>query len=120
MFEDLKDHYTIDEARDAINKLLAGYGDTVRITFRKTDAEITDSFLVRDTATRHTVCEIIARAGVTGRTYEDLSAEWQVHNVSYRLGYKPDSARDVSLDYAEDPRRSVRLATKIFDALNIE
>lgn len=120
MFEDLKESYTLEEAKAAIDGMLAKYGDTVRITFRKKDAEIIDSYLVKDMDVRHTVCEIIARTGVTKRTYEDLSAEWQVHNVSYHVGYKPDHAKDVALDYAEDPRKSVRMATKIFDKLGIE
>ncbi len=120
MFEDLKEHYTAEEAKEAIDRILSPYGDTVRITFREKDAEIIDSYLVKDQNTRHTVCEIMARTGLTKRTYEDLSAEWQVHNVSYRVGYKPDHAKDVSLDYTEDPRKAVRLATKIFDTLHIE
>ena len=120
MFEELKDSYTLNEAKQTIDGMLKMYGDTVRITFREKDAEIIDSYLVNDMSVRHAVCEIIARTGVTQRTYEDLSAEWQVHNVSYQVGYKPDHAKDVSLDYAEDPRRSVRLATKVFDKLGIE
>jgi len=120
MFEQLKAHYTVAEATAVINDMLANYGDTVRITFRETDAEIVDSYLVDDVSVRHTVCEIIARTGVTKRSYEDLSAEWRVHNVSFDAGVMTDHAKDVSLDYDRDPRRPVRLATKVFDLLDME
>lgn len=86
MFENLKDSYTLKEAQETIDAILAQYGDSVRIQFRETDAEIIDSYLVDDMEVRHTVCKIISRTGVTQRSYEDLPAEWQVHNVSYRLG----------------------------------
>lgn len=120
MFENLKDSYTLEEAKQTIDGMLSQFGDTVQITFREKDAEIIDSYRVNDMDVRHTVCEIIARTGVTKRSYEDLSAEWQVHTVSYRVGYKPVNAKDVSLDYEGDPRSSVRLATKLFDKLGIE
>ena len=69
---------------------------------------------------RHKVCEIIARTGLTERTYENLSAEWQVHNVAYKVGIGKASAKDVSLDYAKDPRATVRLSSDLFDKLDIE
>lgn len=120
LFEGLKEHYSLEEAGEAIDGLLARYGESCRISFRGTDAEIIDSYLVDDVRVRHTVCEIIARTGVTKRTYEDLSAEWQLHNLSYRAGIRRESAKDVSLDYDRDPRAAVRLATGIFDMLDIE
>lgn len=120
MFEDLKETYPMEEAKQVIDEMLRPYGDTVRITFREKDAEIIDSYLVRDAAVRRTVCEIIARTGLTERTYADLSAEWQVHNVSYRARYRKKHAKDVSLDYHGDKRRSVRAATRIFNRLNLE
>lgn len=119
-FEDLRERYSPEEAKAAIDGILAVYGETCRITFRKYDAEITDSYLVNDVSVRHRVCEIIARTGLTKRNYEDLSAEWQVHNVSYKAGFMKDHAKDVALDYGKDPRASVRLATGIFDKLDIE
>lgn len=120
LFAPLSPRYSTAEAKAAIDALLAPYGETCRISFRQNDAEITDSYLVDDMDVRHTVCEIIARTGVTKRTYENLAAEWQVHNVAYQLGIGRSAARDVSLDYAKDPRSTVRLASDLFDKLDIE
>lgn len=120
LFRNLKERYTKEEAKQVIDGLLSKYGDTVRIAFRETDAEIVDSYLVDSMDDRHLVCEIIARTGVTKRTYEDLSAEWRFHNVSYKAGIKKDSAKDVSLDYGKDPRAAVRIATDVFNKLDLE
>lgn len=108
------------EAKAQIDALLKKYGETCRIEFRKTDAEITDSYLVSSMEDRHAVCKLIAATGITDRTYEDLSAEWEVHNAAYAVHVARASAKDVSLDYDGDPRFTVRLATKIFDILDIE
>lgn len=120
MPEELKELYTVEEAKEKINEILRKYGKTVCISFREKEAEIIDSYLVKDAAIRRIVCEIIARTGLTNRSCDDLSAEWQVHNVSFRVGYKKDHAKDVSLDYDEDPRKSVRGMTKVFNRLNIK
>lgn len=120
LFRNLKQSYTREEAKALIDSLLEKYGGSCAITFRSTDAEIVDSYLVKDIDTRHLICEIVARTGVTKRSYEDLSAEWQVHNASYHAGIMRDHAKDVSLDYDKDPRAAVRLATAVFDKLDIE
>lgn len=116
----LRKSYSPAEAKEAIDRLLAKYGENCRIDFRKSDAEIIDSYRVRDIRVRRAVCEILARTGLTKRSGEDMSAEWRVHNVCYRLGIRREKAKDVSLDYDRDPRRSVRLAGRIFDKLNVE
>ena len=108
------------EAKKQIDEILKRYGESCTIEFRKTDAEITDSFLVTSKLDRHLICEIISRTGLTGRDYEDLSAEWEFHNAAYNANIERGSAKDVSLDYGRDPRRLVRWATKIFDLFNIE
>ena len=94
--------------------------NTLTSVFRETDAEIKDSFLVDSKLDRHMSCEIISRTGLTRRSYEDLSAEWEFHNAAFSANIERGSARDVSLDYGKDPRRIVRWATKIFDFFNIE
>lgn len=120
LFRNLQETYTQEEAKAAIDSILEKYGETVRISFRKKDAEIVDSYLVNSQDDRHTICEIIHRTGVTQRDYEDLSAEWMVHNAAYKAHVGRQHAKDVSLDYDKDPRRMVRAATGIFDKLDIE
>lgn len=120
LFRALPEKLELDKAKKMIDEILAGYSETCVIEFRETDAEIIDSYLVDSQDDRHLICEIIARTGITQRDCEDLAAEWRVHNVSYAAGVARKSAKDVSLDYAKDPRVSVRLATAIFDKLDME
>lgn len=118
--EGLKEKYTLEEAKEEIDSMLRKYGETCRIDFRKKDAEIADSYLVRSMADRRRICAVIARTGITGRNKNELSAEWRVHNVSYRVGFMKSHSKDVSLDYERDPRGAVRLATWIFKKLHLE
>lgn len=120
LFFHLKDRYTPAEAKARIDALLEPYGESCKIEFRRKDAEIIDSYRVKSKAIRHLVCEIIRRTGLTGRSYENMAAEWMVHTASYEAGVSKAHAKDVSLDYEEDPRLSVKWATRVFDLLDIE
>lgn len=79
--------------------------------------EIVDSYLVTNRKDRLVICEIIARSGATKRSAANLSAEWVVHNLSYRLHILRWAAKDVALDYVRDERFPVRWATWIFEFL---
>ena len=120
LFSHLKPRYTVAEAKVRIDALLEPYGENCRVVFYETYAEILDSYKVSSQKVRHLVCELIRRTGLTERSYENLAAEWMVHNAAYDAGVFRGHARDVALDYTEDPRTSVKLATKLFDALDIE
>jgi hypothetical protein len=120
VFRTLPERLSPSEAKERIDEILRRYGETCSVEFREYDAEIIDSYLVDSQADRHLVCEIISRTGLTDRTYENLAAEWEVHNAAYRLNVARSDAKDVSLDYRGDPRKSVRLATALFDKLDLE
>lgn len=120
IFKELKERYAPEEAKELIDGMLSRFRQTCKIDFRKKDAEIVDSYLVKDINVRRIICEIIARTGMTKRSHEELSAEWRVHNVSYRLGFMKRHSKDVSLDYSGDPRGVVRLANKIFRKFHME
>ena len=120
IFRFLPERLSPEEAKRQIDDILRRYGESCSIIFRETDAEIKDSFLVDSKLDRHLICEIISRTGLTRRSYEDLSAEWEFHNAAFNANIERGSARDVSLDYGRDPRWIVRWATKIFDIFNIE
>ena len=120
LFHNLKPSYSLEEAKSEIDVIVKRFSESCKITFHKTNAEITDSYKVTEKNTRLIVCEIIARSGVTKRSCEDLSAEWQVHNVAYAAGIGKDHAKDVNLDYDGDPRLAVQAATKIFETLKLE
>lgn len=120
VFRFLPERLSAKEAKRQIDDILKRYGETCEIEFRETDADIKDSYLVTSKLDRHLICEIISRTGLTKRSYEDLSAEWEFHNAAYSANIERGSAKDVSLDYGKDPRRLVRWATKLFDFFNIE
>ena len=120
LFFHLKPRYSVAEAEVRINALLEPYGENCRIVFGEKYAEIIDSYLVSSRKLRHLVCELIHRTGLTERSYENLAAEWMVHNAAYDAGVYRGHAKDVELVYAADPRLSVKLATEVFDVLNIE
>lgn len=108
---------TINEAEEEINRILGKYSDSCGITFRKRDAEITDSYLVTSRDDRLKICGILVTSGITSRTAQNLSAEWYLHNVSWKAHFMRFAARDVSLDYNKDPRTVVRVCTRIFEKL---
>ena len=120
VFRSLPEKLSLSEAKERIDEILFLYGENCSVEFREFDAEIIDSYLVNSQEDRHLVCEIISRTGLTDRSYENLAAEWEVHNAAYRLNVARSDAKDVSLDYRGDPRKSVRLATALFDKLDLE
>lgn len=120
VFRSLPEKLSLSEAKERIDEILCRYGENCSVEFREFDAEIIDSYLVNSQEDRHLVCEIISRTGLTDRSYENLAAEWEVHNAAYRLNVARSDAKDVSLDYRGDPRKSVRLATALFDKLDLE
>lgn len=119
-FSQLKAAYTVEEAKAAIDERLKPYGPGCYIEFGKRRAEIFDSYKVDSSDERHLICEIIARTGVTTRDNEDLSAEWRLHNDAWHLHIGRVHAKDVSLDYAGDPHKSVALATALYDLMDRE
>ena len=111
----LSESYSQLSSSEAINGILAKYSDNVRVGFYDEDcvAKITDSSLVSSAYDRLLISSILSRTEGFRRQPTEISAEWRMHNVCYRLGIKKSSARDVDIDYVEDPRKIVRVATKI-------
>ena len=107
-------------AEEEINQLLCKYGPECRIYFLRTAATIINSWKVTSKEERHQICRIIADTGITDRSFENLSAEWELHNVSYHAHIGREHAKDVDLDYEKDPRKLVRVATELFDRMDIE
>ena len=118
-YNNLKEEYTFAEAKELIDSILKEYGDTCEIHFERRYADLITSYKVTSRKTRHLVCEIIRRTGVTDRSVGNLSAEWMVHNVAWYLGVFRESAKDAALDYDKDPRRSVRMATSVLQVLGV-
>ncbi len=113
-------YYTQAEAEKEINSMLMNYGPECKIQFYNDAAKIKNSYLVRSELIRHMVCAVIANTGLTARSFENLSAEWLLHNICYHLHIKRSSAVDADLDYTRDRRFAVRILTKIMDIFDIE
>ena len=75
---------------------------------------------MRSVRDRHRVCRIIAATGLTERSYEHLSAEWQLHNMAWDLRFFPSRAADADLDYGRNSFWLIDVVVWIMDALNIE
>ena len=99
--------------------LLARYDGACVVTFGARRVNITNSYLVRGRAERLAICAILASCERTVRTANNLSAEWVLHNAAYRLHVLRRAARDVDLDYDQDPRALVRLCTKLLERMGL-
>lgn len=105
----VKDSYTKQEAKEHVDATLSKYSTPeapVEINFYDNGAEISNSYLVDSKYDRQYVSTIISNTGVTSRSYDDISAEWNYHNVMYNIQIKPikDPARSAFLDYGRDDR----------------
>ena len=113
-------HYTLGEAKTQIDSLLSPVSPDCSIEFCDDAAKLRNSYLVHSSLLRHQVCAVISRTDITVRSFENMSAEWLLHNICYYLHIKRSSAIDVDLDYTRDRRFIVRFMTWIMDILNIE
>lgn len=113
-------HYTLKEAEEEINSMLINYGPECKVEFYDDAVKIRNSYLVRSELIRHRVCAVIAHTDLTARSFENMSAEWLLHNICYKLHIKRSSAVDADLDYTRDRRFIVRLLTEIMDIFDIE
>lgn len=113
-------HYTPEQAEEEINSMLINYGPECKVQFYDDAAKIKNSYLVHSELVRHRVCAVIANTGLTARSFENMSAEWLLHNICYHLHIRRSSAVDADLDYTRDRRFIVRLLTKIMDIFDIE
>ena len=107
-------------AKKEIDAILQDYGPQCRIHFLRTTATLTDSWRVDSKEVRHAICRLIAETGVTKRSYENLSAEWEVHNLAYQMHIGRKHSADADLDYEKDPHLPVRAASDLFDLMDIE
>ena len=62
---------------------------------------------------------ILSRCGLTDREYDNLAAEWLLHNLAYDLHFMRGSARHVALDFGHNLRREVDYCTRILEILGL-
>lgn len=115
----VKELYSQTEAVESITAVLSRHSASSTIEFLEKEANITDGYYVRSRGDRLRICAIISRSGVTGRSPENLAAEWLIHNIAFKLNFRRASAVDVALDYEKDIRWQINLASKIMEKLSI-
>lgn len=123
--KEIKSNYTQEEAKTEIDNVLnkySGYNASVSVKFDSRGVEITNSYLVNSKYDRQKVSMIISRTeDFTERQYDNLSAEWNYHNIMYDLSINDsisNSAKDAYLDFEGDARKvKVGLPTVLFEAI---
>lgn len=113
--------YSQEEAKSEIDSILEKYNSSSEITFYDTYAEITDSYYVDDKYDRQKISTILSRTEeLTKREFDNISAEWFLHNFLTPVPFLYDSAHSVSIDYDYDKRWYVNFATAFFEVIGWE
>ena len=111
--------YTVPQAKAAIEKALRPY-KRCRVCFCDDCAVIYNSADVRSAAVRMRVCRILAQTErCFSRSAENMSSEWLMHNLAYRLHVQRGSARHVNIDYHRDRRPAVRICTGLLQLFRL-
>ena len=113
----LPEHFTPEEAKAAADAILHRFDPECEVQYFDTGIKIRRSYRVTSRRARQKVSEILRRADVTHREYDNLCAEWVFHNLCYRLHIRRASAADADLDYTGDQRRVVRAVTRVLEYL---
>jgi len=98
-------------------------GKEARICFGEDSAKVVNCFLF-DNQERFEICSYI-RKNLEGtpknanRSLHSLEAELSLHAYAYRLGIEPGKSKDADLDYSEDSRWYVRMATSFFEVAGL-
>ena len=120
--KELKDYYTPEEAKAAIDKYLSKYNrdsDTVELEYTDKGYKIHNSCLVKSRYDRQYVSMILSRTNMTNREYDNLSAEWFGHNLMNFIRYDSSTA-NADLEYYGDGRGWIRDATRVLELLGFE
>lgn len=98
-------------------------GKEARIRFDDASAKVMDSFRF-DSQERFEICSYILKSldgtpRQTNRSIQSMEAELSLHAYAYRLGIEKGKSKDADLDYSEDPRWYVRMATSLFEVAGL-
>ena len=119
---ELKESYTKEEAKAAIDEYLSKYqhdSDKVYLEYTTEGYKIHNSCLVKSRYDRQYVSMILSRTNMTNREYDNLSAEWFGHNLMNFIRYDSSTA-NADLEYYGDGRGWIRDATRVLELLGFE
>jgi len=116
---ELQPSYSVEEALAAIQTILDRHAPDCRARLFEKELEIRNGFRVRSRSDRLKVALILSRCGLTEREYDNIAAEWLLHNLAYDLHFLRGSAMHVALDFGKDKRWEVNVATRIMEILGL-
>ncbi len=114
--KEIKDSYTVEEAKEEIDGILKEYDDSSEIIFGNSGVHIENSMEVDSRYDRQKISMIISRTDdLTKREYDNISAEWLLHNIVYDMGIMESSTQHANLDYTKDRRPIVVFSSKLLE-----
>ena len=131
--KELEESHSRESALEAIEKSTSVPAGTVKFDDNQNVIHISDSINIKSRYERQKVSMILDRTeGLTDREYDNMSAEWLLHNALYNLlsidlisnnfdvSYRILQAQDADLDYVADDTPIINIATAIFEVLGWE
>ena len=116
---ELSEKYSVEEALEAIQSILDHHAPDCKVKLYEKELEIRNGYKVRSRRDRLKISLILSRCGLTEREYDNLAAEWLLHNLAYDLHLMRGSAKHVALDFGHNIRREVDYCTRILEILGL-
>ena len=116
---ELQEKYSVEEALQAIDEVLHRHSPDCEARLFEQELEIRNGYRVRSRRDRLKISLILSRCGLTEREYDNLAAEWLLHNLAYDLHFMRGSARHVALDFGHNIRREVDFFTRILEIIGL-
>jgi len=116
---ELREEYSVEEALEAIQVILQRHSPDCKAKLFEKELEIRNGHLVRSRRDRLKVSLILSRCGLTEREYDNLAAEWLLHNLAYDLHFMRGSAKHVALDFGHNIHRVVDICTRILEIIGL-
>ena len=116
---ELQEKYSVEEALEAIQRILDKHSPDCKAKLFEKELEIRCGYKVRSRRDRLKISLILSRCGLTEREYDNLAAEWLLHNLAYDLHFMRGSAKHVALDFGHNIRWEVDFCTRILEILGL-
>ena len=116
---ELRETYSVEEALEAIQAVLDRHSPDCKAKLFEKELEIRNGYKVRSRRDRLKISLILSRCGLTEREYDNIAAEWLLHNLAYDLHFMRGSARHVALDFGRNIHREVDWVTRILEILGL-
>lgn len=110
----------MDEARENDVRITGEFvevgGKNYRLKFGNTSVCVYDSYFAENRWERLAVIvairDYLSEQGLLMRSASSMEGEWLLHNIAYKMGERKH-AKDLDLEYAQDSRWYIAVASKI-------